>query len=127
MPEVPFTLEEVGHFGLAVRDPKKSAKWFERTLGLRKEFDFNNGIAVGKGRGELGLDIGVERRAIHGAVHPTQGAVSPSHLSAAMKVCVPQRPNGAEARKRCPRRLRPRSRVILVLTAVSSMNTRRAG
>ena len=47
MPEVPFTLEEVGHFGLAVRDPKKSAKWFERTLGLRKEFDFNNGIAVG--------------------------------------------------------------------------------
>jgi hypothetical protein len=39
---------------------------------------------------------------------------------------VPQRPNGAEARKRCPRRLRPRSRVILVLTAVSSMNTRRA-
>src|SRR3954463_5012545 len=57
----------------------------------------------------------------------TQGAVSPSHLSAAMKVWVPQRPNGAEARKRCPRRLRPRSRVILVLTAVSSMNTRRAG
>ena len=57
----------------------------------------------------------------------TQGAVSPSHLSAAMKVCVPQRPNGAEARKRCPRRLRPRNRVIFVLTAVSSMNTKRAG
>src|SRR3954449_11320025 len=56
----------------------------------------------------------------------TQGALSPSHLSAAMNVWVPQRPNGAEARKRCPRRLRPRSRVILVLTAVSSMNTRRA-
>src|SRR3954454_5857082 len=37
----------------------------------------------------------------------TQGAVSPSHLSAAMKVWVPQRPNGAEARKRCPRRLLP--------------------
>jgi hypothetical protein len=44
-----------------------------------------------------------------------------------MKVWVPQRPNGAEARKRCPRRLRPRSRVIFVLSAVSSMNTRRAG
>jgi catechol 2,3-dioxygenase-like lactoylglutathione lyase family enzyme len=30
-----------------VRDPKESAKWFERTLGLKKEFDFDNGIAVG--------------------------------------------------------------------------------
>ena len=45
--KVPFTLGEVGHFGLAVRDPKESAKWFERALGLRKEFDFENGIAVG--------------------------------------------------------------------------------
>src|SRR3954467_7659191 len=42
----------------------------------------------------------------------TQGAVSPSHLSAAMTVWVPQRPNGAAARRRSPRRLRPRSRVI---------------
>jgi catechol 2,3-dioxygenase-like lactoylglutathione lyase family enzyme len=38
--KVPFTLGEIGHFGLAVRDPKKSAKWFERALGLHKEFDF---------------------------------------------------------------------------------------
>jgi catechol 2,3-dioxygenase-like lactoylglutathione lyase family enzyme len=45
--EVPFTLGEVGHFGLAVRDPKKSAKWFERALGLRKEFEFDNGVAIG--------------------------------------------------------------------------------
>ena len=45
--KVPFTLEEVGHFGLAVRDPKKSAKWFQRVLGLRKEFAFDNGVAVG--------------------------------------------------------------------------------
>ena len=45
--EVPFTLGEVGHFGLAVRDPKKSAKWFERALGLRKEFQFDNGVAIG--------------------------------------------------------------------------------
>ena len=44
--KVPFTLGEVGHFGLAVRDPKKSAKWFERAMGLRKEFDFENGVAV---------------------------------------------------------------------------------
>jgi len=45
--KVPFTLGEVGHFGLAVRDPKESAKWFERALGLRKEFDFENGVAIG--------------------------------------------------------------------------------
>jgi catechol 2,3-dioxygenase-like lactoylglutathione lyase family enzyme len=47
MAKVPFTLGIVGHFGLAVRDPKKSAKWFERALGLKKEFDFENGIAIG--------------------------------------------------------------------------------
>jgi len=47
MAKVPFTLGVVGHFGLAVRDPKKSAKWFERALGLREEFEFDSGIAVG--------------------------------------------------------------------------------
>jgi catechol 2,3-dioxygenase-like lactoylglutathione lyase family enzyme len=45
--KISFTLGEVGHFGLAVREPKKSAKWFENALGLRKEFDFENGVAVG--------------------------------------------------------------------------------
>src|SRR5438552_18318074 len=45
--KVPFTLGEVGHFGLAVRDPQKSAQWFQRALGLRKEFDYENGVAVG--------------------------------------------------------------------------------
>jgi catechol 2,3-dioxygenase-like lactoylglutathione lyase family enzyme len=45
--KVPFMVREVGHFGLAVRNPKQSAKWFERALGLRKEFEFDNGIAVG--------------------------------------------------------------------------------
>jgi catechol 2,3-dioxygenase-like lactoylglutathione lyase family enzyme len=45
--KVPFTLGVVGHFGLAVRDPKKSAKWFARVLGLGKEFEFENGVAVG--------------------------------------------------------------------------------
>jgi len=45
--KVPFELGVVGHFGLAVRDPKKSAKWFERALGLKKEFEFGNGVAIG--------------------------------------------------------------------------------
>ena len=45
--KAPFTLGVVGHFGLAVRDPKESAKWFQRVLRLRKEFEFENGVAVG--------------------------------------------------------------------------------
>jgi catechol 2,3-dioxygenase-like lactoylglutathione lyase family enzyme len=45
--KAPFKLGVVGHFGLAVRDPKRSAQWFERVLGLRREFEFENGIAVG--------------------------------------------------------------------------------
>jgi len=45
--KVPFELGVVGHFGLAVRDPKKSARWFQRVLGLSKQFEFESGIAVG--------------------------------------------------------------------------------
>ena len=45
--KVPFTLGEVGHFGVAVPDPVKSAKWFQRALGLKKQFEFEGGIAVG--------------------------------------------------------------------------------
>jgi catechol 2,3-dioxygenase-like lactoylglutathione lyase family enzyme len=45
--KAPFTLGVVGHFGLAVRNPRESAKWFQRVLGLRKEFEFENGVAIG--------------------------------------------------------------------------------
>jgi len=45
--KVPFKLGVVGHFGLAVREPQRSAKWFERALGLKKQFEFENGVAVG--------------------------------------------------------------------------------
>jgi catechol 2,3-dioxygenase-like lactoylglutathione lyase family enzyme len=45
--KAPFTIGVVGHFGLAVRDPKRSARWFSRVLGLNKEFEFDNGVAVG--------------------------------------------------------------------------------
>ena len=45
--EVPFTLGAVGHFGLAVRNPKKSAQWWERAVGLQKQFEFDGGIAIG--------------------------------------------------------------------------------
>ncbi len=44
---VPFTIGVVGHFGLAVKNPAASAKWFDRVLGLSKIFEFDDGVAVG--------------------------------------------------------------------------------
>jgi catechol 2,3-dioxygenase-like lactoylglutathione lyase family enzyme len=55
MTKVPFTLGTVGHFGLAVRDPKKSAEWFGRALGLKKQFEFEGGIAIGNGNITIAL------------------------------------------------------------------------
>jgi catechol 2,3-dioxygenase-like lactoylglutathione lyase family enzyme len=56
--KTPFKLGVVGHFGLAVRDPKKSAKWFERALGLKKQFEFEEGVAVGNDNVTIALHKG---------------------------------------------------------------------
>jgi catechol 2,3-dioxygenase-like lactoylglutathione lyase family enzyme len=56
--KTPFTLGPVGHFGLAVRNPKKSAKWFERALGLRKQFEFDGGVAIGNDNVTIALHKG---------------------------------------------------------------------
>jgi catechol 2,3-dioxygenase-like lactoylglutathione lyase family enzyme len=56
--KIPFTLGVVGHFGLAVRHPKKSAKWFGRALGLKKRFEFENGVAVGNDNVTIALHKG---------------------------------------------------------------------
>jgi catechol 2,3-dioxygenase-like lactoylglutathione lyase family enzyme len=56
--KTPFTLGVVGHFGLAVRDPEKSARWFERTLGLKKQFDYEDGVAVGNDHVTIALHKG---------------------------------------------------------------------
>lgn len=45
--KAPFILGVVGHFGLAVKSPTRSAKWFERVLGLKTIFKFDGGVAVG--------------------------------------------------------------------------------
>jgi len=44
---IPFTLGAVWHFGLAVRDPRASAKWFMRILGLRKQFEYEGAVGMG--------------------------------------------------------------------------------
>ena len=56
--KVPFTIGTVGHFGLAVRDPKKSARWFARAFGLKKEFEFDDGVAVGNNHVTIALSKG---------------------------------------------------------------------
>ena len=56
--KIPFTLGAVGHFGLAVRSPKRSAKWFERALGLKKQFAFEGGIAIGNENVTIALHKG---------------------------------------------------------------------
>jgi len=56
--KVPFKLGTVGHFGLAVRDPKKSARWFERVLGLKRQFEFDGGVAIGNNNVTIALHRG---------------------------------------------------------------------
>jgi catechol 2,3-dioxygenase-like lactoylglutathione lyase family enzyme len=56
--KVPFTVGVVGHFGLAVGSPKRSAKWFERALGLKKVFEFEGGIAIGNAHVTIALHKG---------------------------------------------------------------------
>ena len=45
--KVPFTLGAVWHFELAVRDPRASATWFMRILGLSKQFEYEGGVGIG--------------------------------------------------------------------------------
>ena len=55
------------------------------------------------------------------------GATTPVCRSPARNVTVSQRPIGASLTKRSPRGFQPLSRSMLVVTAVSSINTRWAG
>ena len=51
----------VGHFSLAVRSPKISARWWTDTMGLRKEFEFTGGVVVGNDAVAIALFKGVPR------------------------------------------------------------------
>ncbi len=59
--KTPFTVGTVGHFGLSVRSPKKSAKWFQKALGFQKQFEFDGGIAVGNQNVTIALHKGKAR------------------------------------------------------------------
>ena len=56
--KIPFRVGVVGHFGLAVRNPKRSAKWFQRVLGFEKLFTFDDGIAIGNDSVTIALHKG---------------------------------------------------------------------
>lgn len=53
-----FTVGVIGHFGLAVRNAKKSAKWFERALGFEKQFEWEGGVGVGNDNITIALHKG---------------------------------------------------------------------
>jgi catechol 2,3-dioxygenase-like lactoylglutathione lyase family enzyme len=44
---MPIRLGTIGHFCIAVRDPKRAAKWWMKNLNVKKEFEFPNGAVVG--------------------------------------------------------------------------------
>ena len=58
MMKVPFTIGQVGHFGLSVRNPSASARWFERVLGLKEQFEFEKGVAIGNDNVTIALHKG---------------------------------------------------------------------
>lgn len=43
---MPWSLGHVGHFGLAVPDPRASADWWVRNLGLKIAFEFEDALAI---------------------------------------------------------------------------------
>ena len=54
-----WKLGHVGHFGLAVRDPKASAKWWIDNIGLEQQFEFPGGVAIGNDAITIALEKGV--------------------------------------------------------------------
>jgi len=44
-----WELGPVGHFGVAVADPERSARWWIEKIGVERQFDFDDGVAVGTG------------------------------------------------------------------------------
>jgi len=65
---MPLTLGTVGHFGITVRDPKASARWWVRVMNLREEFSFPGGVVVGNGAVDIVLRKGTPRPEVIGHV-----------------------------------------------------------
>ena len=75
---MPIRLGNVGHFSLAVRNPKKSARWWVGTMGLKKEFEFSDGVVVGNDAVAIALFKGAPRQDVmaHVVSHFEHGRVA---------------------------------------------------
>jgi catechol 2,3-dioxygenase-like lactoylglutathione lyase family enzyme len=58
---MPIKLGHVGHFGISVEDPRKSATWWVKTIGLKKIFEFPEGVVIGNDSVDLVLIKGTPR------------------------------------------------------------------
>jgi len=65
---MPLTLGTVGHFGITVRDPKTTARWWARVMNLREEFSFPGGVVVGNDAVAIVLQKGTPRPEVIGHV-----------------------------------------------------------
>lgn len=58
---MPIKLGTVGHFGISVRDPKKSARWWVKNLNLKEHFAFRGGVIIGNDDVTIALLKGTPR------------------------------------------------------------------
>lgn len=61
-------LGTVGHFGISVRNPQKSARWWVKALNLRRRFSFPGGVIVGNDNVDIVLHKGAPRPGVIGHV-----------------------------------------------------------
>src|SRR5579864_8736140 len=55
---MPVQLGTIGHFGISVRDPQKSARWWIKTLNVKRRFSFPGGVVVGSEHVDIVLHKG---------------------------------------------------------------------
>jgi len=58
---MPIKVGTVGHFGITVHDPKKSARWWTATLNMKQRFSFPGGVVVGSEGVDIVLHKGTPR------------------------------------------------------------------
>ena len=58
---MPLKLGHVGHFGISVRDPRKSASFWKDVLNLKEIFSFPGGVVVGNDAVDIVLHKGRPR------------------------------------------------------------------
>jgi catechol 2,3-dioxygenase-like lactoylglutathione lyase family enzyme len=58
---MPLKIGTVGHFGISVRDPKKSARFWTSKLNLTEFFSFPSGVVVGNDDMTIVLHKGTPR------------------------------------------------------------------